>query len=98
MNKLFVQVSCALALVAAVATPASAIECSGDFQMTDGGGRIATPYCEDNHLATVARDYGFKVNGATIRTNPFAKEDVCSVIGQDNRVHDTCDRFLQPGG
>jgi hypothetical protein len=92
MRKFVLQASCLAALSVAAAMPASAIECQGGFQLGDGH-PIATPYCEDNNLASVARDYGFSVSGAGIRSHPGEMERVCRVIGQDDRVRETCERF-----
>ena len=70
-------------------TTASAIECKGRNQVVDGH-LISTPYCEDNYLAKVARGYGVKVSGYTIRNNPNRKEEVCRLVRYDNRVSDIC--------
>jgi hypothetical protein len=87
--------------IAAAAGPASAIECEGNFQVQKNGNRIATPYCQDGYLAIVAREYGFRVSADTIRHNVSEKQSLCRVIGEDNRVRDTCqpyglfDKFLR---
>ena len=84
--------------VAAMTGPASAIECEGNFQIQKNGNQIATPYCQDGYLAIVAREYGMRVNANTIRYNPSEKERVCRLVGEDNRVRDTCAqyRLLEP--
>jgi hypothetical protein len=89
MHKALISASLFL-LAAAAATPASAIECEGNFQIQRDGTRIATPYCEDGYLAIVAREYGMRVSAHTIRYNPSEKERVCRVIGDDIRVSATC--------
>jgi len=83
------------ALVAAVsAQPASAaIRCDGNFQITDYG-RIATPYCQDNYLAQVAREAGMRVSNRAIRYNPAIKEKACRLVGYDIRVKSTCSQYL----
>ena len=49
---------CATILLAALTTPASArIQCRGNFQMTKYR-PIATPYCEEEQIAFMARSYG----------------------------------------
>lgn len=79
---------------AMVAQPASAaIRCDGNFQITSQG-RIATPYCEDNYLAQVAREYGMRVSNEAIRYNPSVKERACRFVGNDIRVKSTCERYL----
>lgn len=80
--------------IAMVAQPASAaIRCEGNFQITKQG-RINTPYCEDNYLAQVAREYGMRVSFEAIRYNPSVKERACRFVGNDIRVKDTCQRYL----
>ena len=57
-------------LALSLAAPAAArIECRGNFQMSKYG-LIATPYCEEENIARVARSYGSKVTGAEVRNNP----------------------------
>ena len=65
------------------------IVCRDDFQVVNGR-EIYTPYCGDNNLAAVARQYGVKVSDAEVRNNPGTKDDVCRLIGNDNRVKSTC--------
>lgn len=84
--------TCFLGLAAA-AGPASAIGCDGNFQVQRDGNRIATPYCQDGHLAIVAREYGMRVSGEDIRSNYGDKERACRLVGDDNRVKDTCSQY-----
>jgi len=78
----------------AASTPAEArIRCNGPFQVVRGAGEIATPYCEDAYLARVARSYGIRVSGETIRYNENRKEEVCRAIGHDSRVYDICLKY-----
>jgi hypothetical protein len=84
--------ACFLGLAAA-AGPASAIGCDGNFQVQRDGNRIATPYCQDGHLAIVAREYGMRVSGEDIRSNYGDKERACRLVGDDNRVKDTCSQY-----
>jgi len=83
------------ALIATMsAQPASAgIRCEGNFQITQYG-RINTPYCEDNYLAQVAREYGMNVSSSAIRRNLGVKKRACRLVGNDNRVRDTCRPYL----
>lgn len=78
----------------ATSTSAWAISCNGNFQVQKSGVEIATPYCEDNNLAVVARSYGIRVSADAIRNNPSVKEKVCQIAGDDNRVRDTCAPFV----
>jgi hypothetical protein len=80
--------------VAAVAGPASAIECEGNVQVQKNGERIVTPYCEDGYLAIVAREYGVRVSAQAIRYNPSEKERTCRFIGDDIRVKSTCAPYM----
>ena len=68
----------------------AAIKCNGSFQVIEGRGEIATPYCEDNHLAQVAREHGINVTDNAIRQNPNLKQDICIVVGSDIRVTQAC--------
>ncbi len=87
----------AISLGAGFATtgPAQAggIKCINGFQIVKGA-RLATPYCQDNLLAQVAREYGSRVSAKTIRNNPNEKRNVCRLIGQDIRVKHNCDTIL----
>jgi hypothetical protein len=94
MRRTILAAACFLG-VAAAAGPASAIECEGNFQVQKSGNLIATPYCQDGYLAIVAREYGMRVNAQEIRYNPSEKERVCRLVGEDNRVRDTCDQYRQ---
>jgi hypothetical protein len=83
-------------LVWAIAAPAimatssaAAINCNGPYQMINGSPH-ATPYCQDNYLAAVARGYGVRTSDAAVRNNPGIKDDLCRFIGYDNRVSDIC--------
>ena len=51
---------------------------------------IATPYCQDELLAQVARQYGMRASAADIRNNPNFKRQVCRFVGRDIRVQETC--------
>lgn len=81
-------------MLTVVSTSAWAITCNGNFQVQSNGREIATPYCEDDNLAQVARGYGMKVSADAIRNNPSVKEKVCQIAGDDNRVRDTCAPFV----
>jgi hypothetical protein len=77
-------------LHAATINVASAkINCDGPYQIVDGS-PIATPYCEDNYLAYVARSYGIGVSGREIRRSYNTKRHVCQTIGHDTRVANIC--------
>lgn len=73
------------------------IKCNGPFQIVRGAGEIATPYCEDEYLASVARGYGMRVSARAIRSNPSRKEEVCRTIGHDSRVYDICLNYRDDG-
>ena len=80
--------ACTVAMIS-VAAPASAIECvNGDQRVR--GALIATPYCQEEQLAAVARGYGFKASADAIRNNPHVKRDICRFVGRDIRVQTTC--------
>ncbi|MGE0024978.1 MAG: hypothetical protein AB7S70_15250 [Hyphomicrobium sp.] len=72
------------------AGPAEArIKCVDGYQIVSGS-PIATPYCQDELVAIVAREYGMKVSAAAIRNNPNLKRNVCQHIGRDNRIYIAC--------
>jgi hypothetical protein len=84
--------ACAAALIIVIAAtgPAAArIECRGNFQVTKYG-PIATPYCEEEQIAYVARSYGQNVSGSQVRRDPLLKVYLCQTIGYDNRLKGSC--------
>lgn len=71
-------------------TPAgAAIKCSEGYQIVNGS-PIATPYCQDNLVAQVAREYGFKASESAVRNNPNVKRELCRYVGRDNRLTTAC--------
>lgn len=76
-------------VMTATGADAAGIVCKGDYQLVQGN-LISTPYCADNYVAKVARQYGFKVSDAAIRNNPNTKREVCRFIGHDIRVQQYC--------
>jgi hypothetical protein len=85
-------------LAMAVIQPAHAkIRCNGPYQIIQGSGQMATPYCENAYLAQVARGYGMKVSGRTLANNPSIKGDVCRVVGYDSRVYQICTGWRPEG-
>ncbi|MCF6198179.1 MAG: hypothetical protein L3J67_02065 [Hyphomicrobiaceae bacterium] len=81
----------AFAVVFAAADPAEAkIRCQGPFQIIKGVGSHATPYCEDNYLARIARSYGWKIANRSVRNNPSLKARICRQIGHDSRLIEIC--------
>jgi hypothetical protein len=80
----------ALLLVTLTAAPAVArIQCQGNFQVTRYG-LIATPYCEEEQIAYVARSYGSKVTAAQVHNDPLTKVYLCQTIGYDSRLKGSC--------
>jgi hypothetical protein len=82
---------CAALLSALMLAPPAAakVECRGNFQVTKYG-PIATPYCEEEQIAFVARSYGQKVTGSQVRKNPLLKVYLCQTIGYDSRLKGSC--------
>jgi len=77
-------------LAAASATPANArIRCDGPFMITSQG-PIATPYCADQLIATVAQSYGWKTTAAEVGDKPLTKVYICQVLGGDIRLKGAC--------
>jgi hypothetical protein len=81
--------------IAALVSEAQAIECKDGNQRVQGN-LIATPYCQDDNLARVARQAGVRVTAERIRNNPGTKRDVCRLVGRDIRVQDACVNENQP--
>jgi hypothetical protein len=72
------------------ATPAAAaIKCENGYQRVQGN-LLATPYCQDQLLAKVARENGFKASAKKIRNNPNYKKELCRFVFSDIRVQETC--------
>lgn len=88
-------------IASALALPLGAaharIACDGNFQIVQGN-PIATPYCQEQNLARVARGYGMKVSFEAIRSSDSVKAEICRAIGHDNRVRETCLPFRNDGG
>jgi len=79
------------------AAPANArIRCDGNYQIINGQPH-ATPYCQDQNLADVARTYGMHVSASAMRNSPSEKQRVCQFIGYDIRVRDACHGYGQDG-
>jgi hypothetical protein len=80
----------AVALTAMLTEPSEArIQCRGNFQVTKYG-MIATPYCEEEQIAFVARSYGSKVTAAQVHNDPLTKVYLCQTIGYDQRLKGSC--------
>jgi hypothetical protein len=78
-----------LAAAAVLASPAAAINCRNGAQLVQGNW-LATPYCQDQYLAQVARERGFKTSASAIRNNPNHKKELCRFMFSDIRVQATC--------
>jgi len=79
------------------ATPADArIRCDGNYQIINGQPH-ATPYCQDQNLADVARTYGMHVSASAMRNSPSEKQRVCQFVGYDIRVREACHGYGQDG-
>lgn len=77
-------------MIAAIATPAEArIVCVKGNQLVNGH-PLATPYCQDELVAQVAREHGVKVSASAIRANPNLKRNVCQFVGRDIRIYQAC--------
>jgi hypothetical protein len=82
--------------VTIVQPAAAAIKCSNGYQLVDGA-MLSTPYCRDNLVAAVARQYGFNAPDAQVRNNPNFKRYVCRFVGQDIRIKEACEE-VNPSG
>ena len=88
--------SAALAFVTISGGAEAKIACSNGYQNVQGSW-LATPYCQDDLVAKVARQYGMTTSAAAIRNNPNYKRQVCRLVGQDIRIKDSCD-LVNPHG
>ena len=61
----------------------------GNFQITNYGS-IATPYCEEEQIAIVARDYGWNVSASEVHNDALKKIYVCQALGNDQRLKGSC--------
>ncbi len=86
-----VRLVCCVAALGTLAAPVGAggIKCEKGFQRVQGD-LIATPYCQDEYLAQVAREYGFKASGKRIRNDPLFKKQICQFVFNDIRVQNAC--------
>lgn len=84
-------VAAALLAIAAWAAPSAqaAIACKDGFQMS-GGRWISTPYCNDAHLAQIARNHGVRVSDQEVRNNPARKYELCRFLSGDPNARDYC--------
>ncbi len=90
MCRMLASLLAALSASVVLSSPAAAeIRCDGRFQIVRGES-LATPYCEDEYLAAVARGYGVRVSGRAVRNDPSVKASVCRFVGGDPRVQDIC--------
>lgn len=90
MNGLAAAALGAAAFVAVSAEPAAAkIQCKDNFQVSKYG-LIATPYCEEEQIAKVARTYGWKVTAAQVHNDPLTKVQICQILGGDVRLKGSC--------
>ncbi|MCC7253757.1 hypothetical protein [Hyphomicrobium sp.] len=94
MPKLFpiaLSVLCLAALQSMIAAPPAEarIACKDGFQLS-GGNWISTPYCNDEHLAQIARKHGFKISGREVRENPAEKYRLCRFIGRTAEASSYC--------
>lgn len=76
---------------AALYSPAAqaAITCKDGFQKS-AEGWISTPYCNDAHLAQIARSRGVKVSDNEMRQNPARKYEICRFLSGNVAARDYC--------
>jgi hypothetical protein len=83
----------ALGLALSGSALAGGIQCDRGYQLVKGDS-ILTPYCQDEYLAQVAREFGFSASAQKIHHDPLYKKAICRYIFTDIRVQETC---LQAG-
>ncbi len=89
MREMIAAAGWAVALAAGGARAEARIVCHDGFQVVNGR-EISTPYCNDNYLAAVARQYGVKATDAGVRNNPSLKDQICRLAGSDIRIKSYC--------
>lgn len=88
---------CVALLAAGLVMPAEAgIRCNKGYQLVQGS-PLATPYCQDQYVAQVANEYGFKASPDRVRQDPIFKQTICRYIGQDIRIKESCQE-VNPSG
>ena len=88
----------ALLAVPTIGPAEAAIKCEGPYQINKAaGGKISTPYCQDNYLASIARAAGMKITNKTVRQNPNRKGEACRFVGYDPRVQNICAGYVFEG-
>lgn len=89
LTGLFAVLAVPVAMVAWTPTADARIKCVNGNQIVQGS-PLATPYCQDELVAQVAREHGMRVSGAAVRNNPNIKRDVCRFVGRDIRIQLAC--------
>jgi hypothetical protein len=90
MNGLAATILGAAVFTVTSAEPTAArIQCKDNFQVTKYG-LLATPYCEEEQIAKVARTYGWKVTAAQVHNDPLTKVQICQILGGDVRLKGSC--------
>jgi hypothetical protein len=79
----------ALPLLGASGPAEARIKCLKGDQIVNGA-PLATPYCQDELVAVVARQHGVTVSANEIRNNPNTKRRVCAFVGRDIRLTTAC--------
>lgn len=89
MRILLAALAVPLALLTSPPSAEARIKCVNGNQIVQGT-PMATPYCQDELVARVAREHGMKVSGRAVRNNPNVKRDVCRFVGRDIRIQLAC--------
>lgn len=89
MFRCHIVASAAAALLLTCGAAQAHIVCHGEYQVVEGQ-ESETPYCGDNHVASVAGEHGMKVSNAEVRNDPATKDDVCRWLRGDARVRPEC--------
>lgn len=78
-----------LSILALPSVSVAGIKCQGNYQISKYG-PIATPYCEEQQIANVARSYGWKVTDKQVRNDALKKVYICQILGHDVRLKGSC--------
>jgi hypothetical protein len=89
MRKALASAASATVFMVSVTTAEAGIVCHDGFQVVNGR-EISTPYCNDNYIAHVARQYGMKATDEQVRNNPALKDEICRFASSDIRIQNYC--------
>ena len=89
MRRILALAAIGIALAVSATSAEAGIVCHDGYQVVNGH-EISTPYCNDNYIAHVARQYGMKATDEQVRNNPALKDEICRFASSDIRIQHYC--------